>query len=94
MGELGDDSGRAPKHKKRRKRRNHLGLQALSLVAVFFLGGVQIHSPRPILSQKVEFILSGGLETEVERLSVFSQLTARANHRLLPAEFLRTRELG
>jgi len=71
-----------------------LRVTRLSLLALFLIGGVQIHSPRPILSQKVEFILRSGLETEVERLSVFSQLTARANHRLLPAEFLRTRELG
>src|SRR5262245_3857785 len=50
MGETWDVSGRTTKHHKRRKRRNHLGLQALSFVSPFFTEGVQIHSPRPFTS--------------------------------------------
>ena len=48
-----------------------------------FLNKSETSGPLPKVSKRL-----------VERLSVFSQLTARANHRLLPAEFLRTRELG
>jgi hypothetical protein len=49
-GETRAFSGRAPTHHKQRKRRKHLGLQALSLGRRFLIGGVQIHSPRPIIS--------------------------------------------
>jgi hypothetical protein len=36
-----------PMRHKRRKRRNRLGLQTLSLGRRFLIGVVQIHSPRP-----------------------------------------------
>ena|SRR5215475_7574704 len=48
-GESWDFSGRAPIRHKRRKRRNRLGLQALSLAPRFLIGVVQIHSSRPLL---------------------------------------------
>jgi len=48
-GETWDFSGLAAKHEKRQKRRNHKELQVPSLVALFLIGGVQIHSPRPFL---------------------------------------------
>jgi hypothetical protein len=41
-------SGRASKRRKRPKRRNHLGLQALSRAPRFLIGVVQIHSPRQL----------------------------------------------
>jgi hypothetical protein len=53
MGETWDFSGHATKHQKRQKRCKCLGLQALSLIALFGLGGVQIHSPRPFTSTQV-----------------------------------------
>jgi hypothetical protein len=50
MGATRDFLGRATMRHKRRKRRNRLGLQALSFAPRFLIGVVQIHSPRPITS--------------------------------------------
>ena len=50
MGGTRDFLGRATMRYKQRKRRNHLGLQALSFARRFLIGVVQIHSPRPKFS--------------------------------------------
>src|SRR5262245_19055750 len=42
--------GTSDKEPKTKKRRNRLGLPALSFIGLFLIVGVQIHSPRPFTS--------------------------------------------